>query len=622
MASTTFINGTLTDAAWFNDVNSATYKAASETTSTINRTTIDKFTDTISVKDYGAIGNGIADDTAAFNAAATVSVNESVSIIVPAGSYLLNSDIATAATWILDPNAIISKRAFAAAPGNGGGYLAFNKSRLTADGLYNDEQLDTASYGYGRNILGNPYFQVWERLDVLGGTSVTASRPTWGITNTYSGSGGRRIYGPDLWWGKVWGGAYNVADPVTYAGAGDLLLERKVYGLTGELDSPYYLRATHTGHNNTAGTYTDPVYGAGIDIGTNTVEIARTIRGARRTGKMTFKTRIRWISGDPAIAFRLTYNFGTGGSPDVIVNAQGFTLTQDGNEHDYLVQFEVPTLSTDGYGNPISFGTAGTDYITLSLTGGADDNFSWDVFAIGLWHGWGFMQWEKIPMALNLARCRQEFQYIKVGWAGSTVSGSRFGQIAQTNPEMAQTPVVALASIVFNSGAFTGAPDTFTVTSAGSGYATAPTVTVGNAWVALTAYAVGDMVSVGGRIYNCTIAGTSSATAPTHTVGTAVDGTVTWQYCATVTAAVAAGLITSVTMSAWSGTAGSSGYTLPPPVSFTGGGGSYGAATTNMLAAVFSADKHGFQWWLSSGSTGNNGRVVAFLSADGQLIKF
>jgi polygalacturonase len=51
---------------------------------TANRTIAQKFAETVSVLDFGAVGNGSTDDTAAFNAAWTASNPRAV--LVPAGS--------------------------------------------------------------------------------------------------------------------------------------------------------------------------------------------------------------------------------------------------------------------------------------------------------------------------------------------------------------------------------------------------------------------------------------------------------------------------------------------------------------------------------------------------------
>lgn len=54
---------------------------------TANRTIAEKFAESISVKDFGAVGDGIADDTAAFQAA----VDAAQTIYVPAGTYRIST---------------------------------------------------------------------------------------------------------------------------------------------------------------------------------------------------------------------------------------------------------------------------------------------------------------------------------------------------------------------------------------------------------------------------------------------------------------------------------------------------------------------------------------------------
>jgi hypothetical protein len=55
------------------------------------RTVLDKLRDVVSVKDFGAVGDGVADDTAAFNAAWTASNPNPV--FVPSGSYAVTGTI-------------------------------------------------------------------------------------------------------------------------------------------------------------------------------------------------------------------------------------------------------------------------------------------------------------------------------------------------------------------------------------------------------------------------------------------------------------------------------------------------------------------------------------------------
>jgi polygalacturonase len=59
--------------------------------SATQRTVLDKLRDCVSVKDFGAVGNGVANDTAAFNAAWTASNPHPV--YVPPGTYLVTGSV-------------------------------------------------------------------------------------------------------------------------------------------------------------------------------------------------------------------------------------------------------------------------------------------------------------------------------------------------------------------------------------------------------------------------------------------------------------------------------------------------------------------------------------------------
>ena len=66
-------------------------------TGAIQRTVENKLQDTVSVKDFGAVGNGVADDTAAIQAAITAST----SIVFPAGTYKTTSSISIPGNRVL-----------------------------------------------------------------------------------------------------------------------------------------------------------------------------------------------------------------------------------------------------------------------------------------------------------------------------------------------------------------------------------------------------------------------------------------------------------------------------------------------------------------------------------------
>ena len=60
-------------------------------TGAVNRAINEKLSDTVSVKDFGAVGNGTTDDTTAFNNAWSGSNPKAV--LVPAGSYKITGTV-------------------------------------------------------------------------------------------------------------------------------------------------------------------------------------------------------------------------------------------------------------------------------------------------------------------------------------------------------------------------------------------------------------------------------------------------------------------------------------------------------------------------------------------------
>ena len=74
------------------------------------------------------------------------------------------------------------------------------------------------------------------------------------------------------------------------------------------------------------------------------------------------------------------------------------------------------------------------------------------------------------------------------------------------------------------------------ITEYGTGYTAAPSVYIGSqgsvAWAGSTAVALGALLSSGGNYYMVTVAGTTGSTAPTHTSGSQTNGTATLLYVA------------------------------------------------------------------------------------------
>jgi Pectate lyase superfamily protein/Chaperone of endosialidase len=76
------------------------------TGSTTARTLANRFADALNVKDFGAVGDGVTDDTAAFQLAAN-SINNKGCIYVPYGNYVISSSISGLNYWVLDNNVSI-----------------------------------------------------------------------------------------------------------------------------------------------------------------------------------------------------------------------------------------------------------------------------------------------------------------------------------------------------------------------------------------------------------------------------------------------------------------------------------------------------------------------------------
>lgn len=75
-------------------------------TGSSSRTVQAKLRDVVSVKDFGAVGDGVTDDLVAFNNAAALTTNGQV--IVPPGTYSLSADVTTPCTWLIDAAAHIT----------------------------------------------------------------------------------------------------------------------------------------------------------------------------------------------------------------------------------------------------------------------------------------------------------------------------------------------------------------------------------------------------------------------------------------------------------------------------------------------------------------------------------
>lgn len=100
MTATTFTPGTPVASSWLNDVDRATYRAASGVAGTIARTPWDRNAERISVKDFGALGNAAinsgvlsgTNDTAAFNLA-IAACGKTKTLYIPDGMYIISPGV-------------------------------------------------------------------------------------------------------------------------------------------------------------------------------------------------------------------------------------------------------------------------------------------------------------------------------------------------------------------------------------------------------------------------------------------------------------------------------------------------------------------------------------------------
>ena len=109
--------------------------------------------------------------------------------------------------------------------------------------------------------------------------------------------------------------------------------------------------------------------------------------------------------------------------------------------------------------------------------------------------------------------------------AATSGSGYLYSVATQANVPLTITGGGGSGATGMASISSAGAVNGVTILTPGSGYTSAPTVTVGTVWAAATAYTVGQQVTAGTKLYTVTTAGTSTAIAPTNSSGASVAAT-------------------------------------------------------------------------------------------------
>jgi len=136
----TVSNAGVVTANSFVGLNSSSVTATGSTTA---RTLANRFADVVNVKDFGAVGNGIADDTAAIQAAYNSIPTTGSIVFWPKGQYKTSSSIIVKSNTktIFDPNAYINPVALSSftqiqMPTYTFGYAVFINQNLTSTGIF------------------------------------------------------------------------------------------------------------------------------------------------------------------------------------------------------------------------------------------------------------------------------------------------------------------------------------------------------------------------------------------------------------------------------------------------------------------------------------------------------
>lgn len=162
-------------------------------TSSVSRTLTSKLQDTVSVKDFGATGNGTTDDTAAIQAA----VNAAARVYFPSGTYKISSAIILHSGSVLYGSGRVPSEDGAEIKNTGSGY-SFSIPTSTDDveisDMWIDSESDSAAQGgifVGNNFNYEYFSNLYIFLDAGHGVGIdtgSASVNTEGGINIYAQS--------------------------------------------------------------------------------------------------------------------------------------------------------------------------------------------------------------------------------------------------------------------------------------------------------------------------------------------------------------------------------------------------------------------------------------------------
>ena len=167
----------------------------------------------------------------------------------------------------------------------------------------------------------------------------------------------------------------------------------------------------------------------------------------------------------------------------------------------------------------------------------------------------GVVIWQPSTLVITGQKLSYNNNIYEVAISGTTSTVGpvhRFNTVTNGTAALHYVGTAATATATINgSGTITsltlyGQMRSIQVLGGGTGYTSAPTVTIGNLWKSTTAYALNDQVYYANNLYTVTTAGTTSSTPPSHTSGSSSNGTATLKWVGYPATAKATLSVTSI----------------------------------------------------------------------------
>jgi hypothetical protein len=161
---------------------------------TVERTVQAKLRETVSVKDFGAVGDGVMDDTAAIQSAINATSFTGARLYIPAGDWLINNSIELKDNTFIYGDGYATKLIY-----SGNGYAMHNPNKLTttASRVCGENFAIFSANGNGLDTEGLFEF-TFEAIYLIGNTSSVGSGTIGVHTGWSAGSSGQ-----PSWWGSL-----------------------------------------------------------------------------------------------------------------------------------------------------------------------------------------------------------------------------------------------------------------------------------------------------------------------------------------------------------------------------------------------------------------------------------